>query len=83
MRTRDCINYLAGTPTIKQEPTTPVHNTSDAKYSTFSEFIYGALQALGGNADLQELYAYVSEHANEVDKKCMYNFVSAVWFISV
>jgi hypothetical protein len=47
----------------------PSSSSSTAKYATFSEFIYGALQDLGGTADLQTLYNYVAEHSHEVDKK--------------
>jgi len=49
-------------------------NNGNAKYSTFSEFVYSAIQALGGSAELQALYVYCAEHSTEVDKKYSQRF---------
>jgi hypothetical protein len=39
-----------------------------------NKYLLGALAALGGAADLQQLYNYVAEHSTEVDKKCNFYF---------
>eukprot|EP00026_Physarum_polycephalum_P000304 Phypoly_transcript_00304.p1 GENE.Phypoly_transcript_00304~~Phypoly_transcript_00304.p1 ORF type:complete len:1325 (-),score=309.44 Phypoly_transcript_00304:1341-5315(-) len=70
-----------------EEPNTgvpsPTSPGSTSKYATFSEFIQGALAALGGAADLQQLYNYVAEHSTEVDKKYASRFESGTGKSSV
>jgi len=50
-------------------PSSTASSPGTFKFATFSEFIVGALEALGGSADLQSLYIYVAEHQHDVSSK--------------
>src|SRR5262245_36983105 len=40
---------------------------ADYKYASFTEFIYAALKALGGPADLQAVYDWATDNWKKVD----------------